>query len=145
MARQRPPIECPRPFVYWVFGRPVSTRNDDGGRPAALPTWRNKVNDALNEAVADASKGRGFVLIDNLVEIQACWMSVNPSDPSQPDVDNMLKPLIDALNKTVIDDDRQVHRIVAEKADINSRPRLSKTSSKSFRMMSNIFQLARSS
>ena len=124
---------------------PVSTRNDDGGRPAALPTWRNKVNDALNEAVADASKGRGFVLIDNLVEIQACWMSVNPSDPSQPDVDNMLKPLIDALNKTVIDDDRQVHRIVAEKADINSRPRLSKTSSKSFRMMSNIFQLARSS
>ena len=35
----------------------------------------------------------------------------------------MLKPLIDALNRTVIDDDRQVHRILAEKASINLPPR----------------------
>jgi Holliday junction resolvase RusA-like endonuclease len=82
------------------------------------------VDEALAEAVAEATKGRGFVRIEGLVEIQVCWMSTDPLDPSQPDLDNMLKPLIDALNETVIDDDRQVHRIFAEKADINSPPRL---------------------
>jgi Holliday junction resolvase RusA-like endonuclease len=77
------------------------------------------VDEALAEAVAEATKGRGFVRIEGLVEIQVCWMSTNPLDPSQPDLDNMLKPLNDALNETVIDDDCQVHRIFAEKADIN--------------------------
>jgi Holliday junction resolvase RusA-like endonuclease len=82
------------------------------------------LKEALAEAVAEATKGRGFVLIEDPVEIQVCWMSTDPLDRSQPDVDNMLKPLIDALNETVIADDRQVHRIVAEKANINSPSRL---------------------
>jgi Holliday junction resolvase RusA-like endonuclease len=110
------------PFIYWVFGRPVSTRNEDGGKPAGLAKWRGIVNTAAAEAVERASKGRGLVLEEALVQLHICWLSADPSDPSQPDIDNMLKPLIDALNKTVIADDRQVHRILAEKASINSPP-----------------------
>jgi Endodeoxyribonuclease RusA len=47
---------------------------------------------------------------------------VDPEDSSQPDLDNILKPLLDALNQKLIQDDRQVHRILAEKASINSPP-----------------------
>lgn len=107
-----------------MFGRPISTRNDDGETPRALSGWRAKVKAALEAAVAGATKGRGFTLLTDLVELQICWLSVNPKDRSQPDIDNMLKPLIDVLNKTVIDDDRQVHRIIAEKADINFPPKM---------------------
>jgi Holliday junction resolvase RusA-like endonuclease len=122
LGRQRPPIDCALPFSYWVFGRPISTRNDDGSKPRALSDWREKVTSALEAAVAIASKNRGFEPVQERVEIRVIWLSTDPADPTQPDIDNMLKPLIDALNKRVIDDDRQVHRILAEKAQINTPP-----------------------
>jgi Holliday junction resolvase RusA-like endonuclease len=122
LGRQRSPIPCDLPACYWVFGRPVSTRNDDGSKPRALAAWRSKVKAALDVAINDATKDRGFELVEGPVEIRVIWLSVDPEDPSQPDLDNMLKPLIDALNKKLIHDDRQVHRILAEKASINSPP-----------------------
>lgn len=122
MGRQRPPIECELPLTYWVFGRPVSTRNDDGSKPSRLTAWRATVNSALDAAVSIASKDRGFVPIDKHVELRIIWLSPNPTDQTQPDVDNILKPLIDALNGRIITDDRQVHRILAEKAYIGSPP-----------------------
>jgi Holliday junction resolvase RusA-like endonuclease len=122
LGRQRLPIPCQLPFCYWVFGRPVSTQNDDGSKPGALPAWRDKVNSALGAAVAMASKNRGFELVQDLVEVRVIWLSADPGDRQQPDVDNMLKPLIDAFNEKIIGDDRQVHRILAEKANIESPP-----------------------
>jgi len=77
---------------------------------------------ALGAAVAEASKDRGFEFIYDRVEIRVIWLSTDPYDRSQPDIDNMLKPLIDALNQRVIEDDRQVHRILAEKGSIDSPP-----------------------
>jgi len=79
------------------------------------------VNSALDAAVMAASNNRGFELIIDPVEIRVFWLSDIPYDLTQPDVDNMLKPLIDVLNK-IFDDDRQVHRILAERADINRPP-----------------------
>ena len=122
MGRQRPPIDCELPFTYWVFGRPVSTRNDEGETPRALPAWRKKINDALAEAIASSTKNRGYNLIKDIVEVRVIWLSTDPKNYDQPDIDNMLKPLIDAFNKTIIDDDKQVHRILAEKGNINSPP-----------------------
>jgi len=122
MGRQRPPIQCPLPFTYWVFGRPVSVQNDDGTKPARLARWRKDVNAALERAIAADSKERGFVPFEDPVEVQIYWLSADPSDASQPQLDNMLKQFMDALNKTLIADDRQVHRILAEKAFIGSPP-----------------------
>ena len=98
----------------------MSTRNDDGSKPRALPAWRSKVAAALDVAVSDATKDRGFELIEGRVEIRVVWLSLDPEDSSQPDLDNILKPLLDALNQKLIQDDRQVHRILAEKASFNS-------------------------
>jgi Holliday junction resolvase RusA-like endonuclease len=122
LGRTRPPIPCELPFTYWVFGRPVSVQNDGGSRPRALSDWRRKVGAALGVAVALATKDRGFELISHKVEARIIWLSTDPENPDHPDVDNMVKPLIDALNREVIDDDRQVHRILAEKGDINDPP-----------------------
>lgn len=77
-----------------------------------------------------ASKGRGLILKASPVEVHIYWLSVDPTDTAQPDIDNVLKPLIDALNKIVIEDDRQVLRLVAEKASINSPPNAIKDSMK---------------
>ncbi|GJD98670.1 RusA family crossover junction endodeoxyribonuclease [Methylobacterium isbiliense] len=124
LGRRRPPVGHDLPFTYWVFGRPVSTRNDDGSKPAALPRWRGTVTTALTEAVEASTKGRGLRLVTAPVQVRIDWLSLDPFDPSQPDVDNMLKPLIDALNGTVIGDDRQVHRILAQKGSVNATPDL---------------------
>jgi Holliday junction resolvase RusA-like endonuclease len=78
---------------------------------------------ALDRAISEHSKERGYVLIEGPVDLQIYWLSGDPEDKSQPDLDNVLKPLIDALNKRIIDDDRQVRRILAEKASLASPPR----------------------
>ncbi len=36
-----------------------------------------------------------------------------------PDIDNIIKPILDALNKLVYEDDEQVYRVVSEKADLS--------------------------
>lgn len=122
MGRKRDPIECELPFEYWVFGRPVSYRNEEEERPPGYPRWRAKVKSAAAEVADDLSKGRGFVLTTALVEVRVHWLSGDPTDETQPDLDNVLKPLLDALVKLVIDDDRQVHRLIAEKGSINAMP-----------------------
>jgi Holliday junction resolvase RusA-like endonuclease len=122
VGRTRGPIECELPFDYWVFGRPISYRNEAEERPPGYPRWRAKVKTAAEEAADDLSKGRGFVLTTALVEVRVYWLTADPTDKTQPDLDNILKPLLDALVKLVIDDDRQVHRLIAEKGSINSMP-----------------------
>ena len=119
LGRKREPVPCSLPFTYWVFGRPTSTRNDDNDTPRALPAWRRKINSTVDAEVASLTKGRGSEPILDRVEIRVIWLSTDPFDKDQPDVDNMLKPLIDALNGRVIEDDRQVHRILAEKTNVN--------------------------
>lgn len=122
MGRHRPPIPVELPFTYWVFGRPVSTRNEDGRAPSALSAWRSKIRDAALSRILFETKNRGYEPSDDRMEVRIAWLSTNPDDPTQPDVDNMLKPLIDVLNERIFVDDRQVHRIIAEKADLNSWP-----------------------
>ena len=39
-----------------------------------------------------------------------------------PDVDNIIKPILDALNGVAYVDDEQVHRVCSEKVDLTSSP-----------------------
>jgi Holliday junction resolvase RusA-like endonuclease len=105
-----------------VFGRPVSIQNDDGSKPAKFPKWRKDVVAALDRAISENSRERGYILVEGPLDLQIYWLSADAGDASQPDLDNVLKPFIDALNKRIIDDDRQVRRILAEKASIASPP-----------------------
>ena len=100
----------------------MSTRNEDGRAPSALSGWRSKIRDAALSRILIETKNRGYEPSDGRMEVRVVWLSTNPDDPTQPDVDNMLKPLIDVLNERIFVDDRQVHRIIADKADLNSWP-----------------------
>ena len=122
MGRQRGPIACKLPFSYWVFGRPISYRNEDGSKPKALGPWKRKILEALLLQIEAATKKRMYIPFDFPVEIAITWLSTNTMNPQHPDIDNILKPLIDTLNKTIITDDINVHRLLAEKADLNRPP-----------------------
>lgn len=122
VGRKREPIECTLPFSYWVFGRPISYRNEDGGKPKALGPWRRKIVEAVLIQIASETNGRMYIPFDQPVELLITWLSTNTSNPQHPDVDNILKPFIDALNRNVITDDINVHRILAEKGDLNRPP-----------------------
>jgi len=39
-------------------------------------------------------------------------------------VDNIIKPLLDALNGIVYIDDQQVYKVISEKVDLSSNPRI---------------------
>ena len=41
-----------------------------------------------------------------------------------PDVDNIIKPLLDALNGLAYDDDQQVHRVISQKIAMTSGDRV---------------------
>lgn len=122
MSRQRERITCELPFTYWVFGRPVSIQNAKGEKPSALGIWREHVRSALKSCINDATQERGFLIFAQSVEVSIIWLSTDPYDKSQPDLDNTLKPFLDVFNGEIIEDDRQVHRILAEKASVNAPP-----------------------
>ena len=122
VARQRDPIDADLPFSYWVFGRPISYRNNSNKKPEALDRWKKNIDQSVTSTISELTKGRGYKLYEDLTEIRILWMSTDVRDETQPDIDNILKPLIDALVGRVISNDRETHRLIAEKADINDPP-----------------------
>jgi Holliday junction resolvase RusA-like endonuclease len=126
VARQRDPIDVDLPFAYWVFGRPISYRNNENKKPEALDRWKKSIEQSITSIISDLTNDRGYKLYNDLTEIRILWMSTDVRDRTQPDIDNILKPLIDALVNRVISDDRETHRLIAEKADINDPPAFAK-------------------
>jgi crossover junction endodeoxyribonuclease RusA len=69
---------------------------------------------------------------------QKYWLnSMSPSDSlaiivhiknyytlAPPDVDNIIKPILDALNKVVYLDDQQVYKVISEKFDLSNIERI---------------------
>ena len=47
---------------------------------------------------------------------------------SPPDVDNIIKPILDGLNSVVYIDDRQVYRVTSEKYELSDKTRIENTS-----------------
>ena len=47
---------------------------------------------------------------------------------SPPDVDNILKPILDGLNSVVYVDDAQVYRVISEKYELSDKTRIENTS-----------------
>ena len=53
-----------------------------------------------------------------LTDVTVTRTNIFTADP--PDIDNIIKPLLDALCKVVYDDDRQVVRVTSQKFDMES-------------------------
>jgi hypothetical protein len=91
------------PFEFVIFGTAVSAQ----GSAASIAAWKKRVTDAARAALPEGS----WLLSDPL----AVTIYIFPKGLMQGDLDNRLKPLLDAMVRCVYDDDRLVERIVAQK------------------------------
>ena len=101
----------PMQFEFVVDGPPVSqqTKNKIG-----LGQWKNSVRNAATKRWEIGTPFSG----DVLVSITYFYID------SPPDVDNMTKPILDALKGLIYIDDRQVSDLVCRKRDLNSDLRI---------------------
>ena len=95
------------PFEFIVIGIPVSHQTKNRAR---LQAWRAQVRSA-----AQSRWPPGVPPVAVNVRMQVVYYY----DGAPLDIDNMIKPIQDALNELVYEDDRQVSDLVAGKRSLN--------------------------
>lgn len=92
------------PLEFLVRGTPVSLQ---AKRPEARQQWKERVREASNEALP-----QGHFATDDGIAITLYFL---PDGRMQGDIDNIIKPILDALNAHIYMDDTQVERVVVQK------------------------------
>lgn len=97
-------MEIEFPIEFLVRGTPVSLQ---AKRARSREEWKARVTAASCAAIPSphfASEDRLAITIFYL-----------PDEPMQGDIDNIVKPILDALSHHIYIDDRQVERVVVQK------------------------------
>ena len=92
------------PIEFLVEGTPVSLQTK---RAAAKTEWQTRVKDASRTVLPEghwATQGR-----------VAATLFYFPDTAMQGDIDNIVKPILDALGQHIYLDDSQVERVVVQK------------------------------
>ncbi|QLH73442.1 RusA family crossover junction endodeoxyribonuclease [Rhodopseudomonas palustris] len=97
-------MEIPFPIEFLVAGTPVSLQ---AKRRQSLDQWKSLVIAASREVLPDAHFATDVPLSVTLFYF--------PPGEMAGDVDNIIKPILDALGRHIYVDDRQIHRVVAQK------------------------------
>lgn len=92
------------PIEFFVRGTAVSLQ---AKRSESKEEWKSRVR-AASAKVLPAD----FFSSESDVAVTLYYM---PAEPMQGDVDNIVKPILDALNAQVWIDDKQVARVVVQK------------------------------
>jgi Holliday junction resolvase RusA-like endonuclease len=100
-------------FEFVVEGPPVSL-NAKEGSPRSRKRYRDWMS-KVNAAAAVVWPTGQAATKSAAVEVRI----TNYFTLAPPDIDNIIKPILDALNALVYEDDKQVYRVVSEKADLN--------------------------
>lgn len=93
-------------YNFAVIGAPVSQQSSHKSKRQ----YQIKVAEAANKSVASPIRG------DERIKIEIDWFS--EGFQNKPDVDNIIKPIQDALKGILFVDDNQVESIVARRYDI---------------------------
>lgn len=125
MARQRNPIPLTGAFRCVVFGKPRSVQTVQGDQLERsrqnYQGWRDRISAQIAAAVAGQSRGRGFQLLNEPVKVRLVWYSPDVTNEADPDLDNMAKPYIDALQRgqaNLIANDRLVRDLRVLKVSV---------------------------
>jgi crossover junction endodeoxyribonuclease RusA len=97
-------LEPEFPIEFLVEGTPVSLQTK---RPEARNEWQARVKDASRAVLPEghwATRGR-----------VAATLFYFPNTAMQGDIDNIVKPILDALGRHIYLDDSQVERVVVQK------------------------------
>ena len=97
-------LEPEFPIEFIVYGTPVSHQSDNA---RAKNEWKELVKEASN-----ASLPEGHFSVDRPLAITLYYF---PPEDMQGDVDNIVKLVLDALNKHIYQDDHQIERVVVQK------------------------------
>lgn len=110
-------IEFPLEFI--VEGVPVSLQ---AKRRRSIEAWKQRV---LTAATSDLSEGHWATASG-----VALTILYFPDAPMEGDIDNIVKPILDALKPSIYLDDGQVERVWVQKFESGSVPRFLSPSSK---------------
>ena len=92
------------PIEFVVEGTPVSLQ---AKRPESRAQWQERVKEASRSKLPLghwATAGR-----------VAATLFYFPNEPMEGDIDNIVKPVLDALGRHIYIDDKQVERVVVQK------------------------------
>ncbi|MBF0138061.1 MAG: RusA family crossover junction endodeoxyribonuclease [Magnetococcales bacterium] len=125
MARQKQPLELEFPFEYVLVGRPCSFQGKESqgkkskGKTSAYCKWRERAKEAVEHEVSNRTNRRMYIPTDKFLTVKIAWFSSQPDAIDHPDLDNIIKPLLDAIRDKVIINDSQVRHIHISKIDLN--------------------------
>ena len=97
-------VAIPFPLEFIVLGTPVSLQ---AKRRASLAEWKSRV-----KAASRASLPQGHFATRNPLAVTLLYF---PGFRMEGDVDNIIKPVLDALKQHIYVDDRQVERVWVQK------------------------------
>jgi hypothetical protein len=97
-------VELQFPLEFVVEGTPVSLQ---AKRRQSLREWKRRVVDAVRPILPE-----GYFLSSIPLAITLFYF---PDTSIQGDIDNIVKPILDALCRVVYMNDRQLHRVLIQK------------------------------
>lgn len=97
-------VEIQFPLEFIVRGTPVSLQ---ASRAASKDAWKTRVKEASYSVLPE-----GHFSTDAAISVTLFYF---PDTEMQGDVDNIVKPILDALSKHIYNDDRQVERVWVQK------------------------------
>ena len=97
-------MEIEFPIEFLVAGTPVSTQSRSS---RSRDAWKERIRAASNQVIP-----RPHFASDERLSVAIYYF---PRRPMQGDIDNIVKPILDALSSHVFLDDRQVERVVVQK------------------------------
>lgn len=97
-------MEIEFPVEFLVVGTPVSLQ---AKRRESIDQWKTRIIDASRSILPE-----GHFASESPV---AATLFYFPAAEMAGDIDNIVKPVLDALGKHIYMDDRQVHRVLVQK------------------------------
>jgi len=97
-------VEIDFPLEFIVPGTPVSLQ---ATRAKSKEAWKQRVKDASYSVLPD-----GHFSTDGPVSVTLFYF---PDTEMQGDIDNIVKPILDALSRHIYNDDKQVERVWVQK------------------------------
>ena len=97
-------VEIEFPLEFLVAGTPVSL---SAKRRGSVDQWKARIIDATRPTLPE-----GHLATEKPI---AATLFYFPAAEMAGDIDNIVKPVLDALGKHIYLDDRQVHRVLVQK------------------------------
>ena len=99
----------PFPLEFIVEGTPLSLQ----AMPASIRRWRAKIQSAAKSRIDEQTDWYSYDERAISVTI-LCFLT---AEMRPGDIDNLAKPILDAMNRTVYPDDRCVERLLIQKIE----------------------------